>query len=65
VRHQWTVTAYGARPLKRVIQKYLRDPLAEMILAGRVKEGDQVKIAAGPRGLMFNGEAAATAEAAA
>ncbi len=56
--------AYGARPLKRVIQKYLQDPLAEMILAGRVKEGDQVKIAAGPRGLMFNGKAAQTAEAA-
>jgi ATP-dependent Clp protease ATP-binding subunit ClpB len=56
--------AYGARPLKRVIQKYLQDPLAEMILAGRVKEGDQVKIAAGPRGLVFNGEAAPTAAAA-
>ena len=34
--------AYGARPLKRVIQRYLQDPLAEMILAGEVKDGDRV-----------------------
>ena len=33
--------AYGARPLKRVIQRYLQDPLAEMILSGEVKDGDQ------------------------
>ena len=32
--------AYGARPLKRVIQKSVQDPLAEMILAGTVKDGD-------------------------
>jgi ATP-dependent Clp protease ATP-binding subunit ClpB len=56
--------AYGARPLKRMIQKHLQDPLAEMILAGRIKDGDTVKIAAGPRGLVFNGQAAPTAEAA-
>jgi len=31
---------YGARPLKRVIQRTLQDPLAKMILAGQVKEGD-------------------------
>jgi ATP-dependent Clp protease ATP-binding subunit ClpB len=48
--------AYGARPLKRVIQKALQDPLAELILAGRVKEGDTVRITAGPQGLVFNGE---------
>ena len=35
---------YGARPLKRVIQKQVQDPLAELILEGRVKDGDKVKI---------------------
>ena len=41
--------AYGARPLKRAIQKYLQDPLAELILAGDVKDGDRVPVdAAGP-----------------
>ncbi len=34
--------AYGARPLKRVIQKYVQDPLAEQILRGEVKDGDQL-----------------------
>ena len=42
--------AYGARPLKRVIQKYVQDPLAELILQGKIKEGDTVKITAGPTG---------------
>jgi ATP-dependent Clp protease ATP-binding subunit ClpB len=50
VRHQWTVTAYGARPLKRVIQKYLRDPLAEMILAGRVKKATRSRSRPGRAG---------------
>jgi ATP-dependent Clp protease ATP-binding subunit ClpB len=36
--------AYGARPLKRVIQKYVQDPLAEAILAGRVKDGELVSL---------------------
>jgi ATP-dependent Clp protease ATP-binding subunit ClpB len=36
--------AYGARPLKRLIQKKLQDPLAMMILKGSIKEGDKVKI---------------------
>src|SRR5262249_57417460 len=33
--------AYGARPLKRVIQKSGQDPLAELILAGKIKDGDR------------------------
>ncbi|HVX99104.1 MAG TPA: AAA family ATPase, partial [Pseudorhodoplanes sp.] len=49
--------AYGARPLKRVIQKSLQDPLAELILSGKVKDGDHVKVSAGKSGLTFNGEA--------
>jgi len=51
--------AYG--PLKRVIQKYLQDPLAEMILSGRVKDGDKVAISATKFGLTFNGKVAAAA----
>ena len=51
--------AYGARPLKRVIQKYVQDPLAELILQGKVLEGATVDVTAGKDGLMFNGEASA------
>ena len=53
--------AYGARPLKRVIQKYVQDPLAELILSGQIKDGEKVKISAGRDGLVFNGAAAAAA----
>ncbi len=35
---------YGARPLKRAVQRYLQDPLADMILRGEVKDGSTVKI---------------------
>ena len=57
--------AYGARPLKRVIQKSVQDPLAEMILSGRIKDGETVVVTAGKQGLKFNGEVAAAALAAA
>jgi ATP-dependent Clp protease ATP-binding subunit ClpB len=53
--------AYGARPLKRVIQKSVQDPLAELILSGRVKDGDRVVISSGKKGLTFNGELAEAA----
>jgi ATP-dependent Clp protease ATP-binding subunit ClpB len=43
--------AYGARPLKRVIQKHVQDPLAELILSGKIHDGDTVAIDAGPEGL--------------
>ncbi|MFP1643749.1 ATP-dependent chaperone ClpB [Pontitalea aquivivens] len=43
---------FGARPLKRVIQRHLQDPLAEMILAGKVRDGDSVTVTAGPGGLI-------------
>ncbi len=36
--------AYGARPLKRVIQKYVQNPLAEQLLAGHVHDGETIKI---------------------
>jgi ATP-dependent Clp protease ATP-binding subunit ClpB len=54
--------AYGARPLKRVIQRNLQDPLAEMILAGEVQDGDRVAISAEGNVLTFNGKARQTAE---
>jgi ATP-dependent Clp protease ATP-binding subunit ClpB len=44
---------FGARPLKRVIQAYLQNPLAELILSGRVKDGESVKITAGAGGLII------------
>jgi ATP-dependent Clp protease ATP-binding subunit ClpB len=53
--------AYGARPLKRVIQKSVQDPLAEMILAGSVKDGEKVAVSAGKQGLTFNGKLAQAA----
>jgi ATP-dependent Clp protease ATP-binding subunit ClpB len=54
--------AYGARPLKRVIQRYLQDPLSEMILAGEVADGDTVAISTKGNVLSFNGNPAQTAE---
>ncbi|WP_054302543.1 ATP-dependent chaperone ClpB [Gemmobacter sp. LW-1] len=44
---------FGARPLKRVIQRNLQDPLAEMILAGEVLDGSTVSATAGPEGLIL------------
>ncbi len=46
--------AYGARPLKRVIQRYLQDPIAELILAGEIKDGEAINVAASKDGLTFN-----------
>ena len=43
---------FGARPLKRVIQRALQDQLAEMILSGDVKDGDTVHVAVGVDGLI-------------
>ena len=51
--------AYGARPLKRVIQKNVQDPLAELILSGTVKDGDAVPVDAGPLGLLIGEHSAA------
>jgi ATP-dependent Clp protease ATP-binding subunit ClpB len=49
--------AYGARPLKRVIQRSLQDPLSELILSGEVKDGDTVRVIAGADGLILNDRA--------
>ncbi len=52
---------YGARPLKRVIQRSLQNPLAGLILEGAIKDGDSVPVTAGKDGLVIAG---ALAEAA-
>ncbi|NJM83690.1 MAG: ATP-dependent chaperone ClpB [Tabrizicola sp.] len=44
---------FGARPLKRVIQRHLQDPLAEMILSGDVLDGSTIAVSAGPDGLII------------
>jgi len=44
---------YGARPLKRVIQRELQNPLAEKILAGEIRDGDAVRVTASPLGLLL------------
>jgi ATP-dependent Clp protease ATP-binding subunit ClpB len=46
---------YGARPLKRVIQRSLQDPLASRILEGEIADGETIKVSAGKRGLIING----------
>ena len=50
--------AYGARPLKRAIQRPVQDPLAEMILSGRIHDGETVTVSATEDGLTFNGQLA-------
>ncbi len=44
---------YGARPLKRAVQRYLQDPLAEKLLAGEIPDGSTVKVDEGEEGLVF------------
>ena len=53
--------AYGARPLKRVIQSELQNPLANLYLQGKVEDGDVVKVSADKDGLIFNGQTVAEA----
>ena len=46
--------AFGARPLKRVIQKNLQDELARKVLAGEIMDGSAIKVSAGKDGLILN-----------
>ena len=48
--------AYGARPLKRVIQKWVQDPLAQMLLAGELPDGSTVKLSVSHGRLTINGK---------
>ncbi len=54
--------AYGARPLKRVIQKNVQDTLAEEILAGEIHDGEEVRIEVGGEGLVLSPHPAGDAE---
>ncbi len=51
---------YGARPLKRVIQRQLQDPLAEMLLAGDILDGASIAVTAGSEGLIVGGRVIAS-----
>jgi ATP-dependent Clp protease ATP-binding subunit ClpB len=53
-------SAYGARPLKRVIQKNVQDPLAELILSGQIHDGEEVTVRLGSGGLMIGDVTVAT-----
>ncbi len=52
---------YGARPLKRVIQRNLQNPLAGMILEGAIRDGETVHVSADRNGLVINGRMAEAA----
>jgi ATP-dependent Clp protease ATP-binding subunit ClpB len=54
---------FGARPLKRVMQRHLQDPLAEMILSGDLLDGATVTISAGPDGLLIGDRVSASRRA--
>ncbi|MFN3824500.1 MAG: ATP-dependent chaperone ClpB [Pseudorhodobacter sp.] len=54
---------FGARPLKRVIQRHLQDPLAEMLLAGDVLDGATVAVSAGVDGLRIGDRVSASRRA--
>jgi ATP-dependent Clp protease ATP-binding subunit ClpB len=46
--------AYGARPLKRAVQKHLQDPLADKILSGEIPDGSTVKVDEGDGALVLS-----------
>jgi ATP-dependent Clp protease ATP-binding subunit ClpB len=59
---QWLANAgydpvYGARPLKRVIQRAVQNPLATQLLEGKIQDGQKVLVSADATGLIVNGEA--------
>ncbi|MEE8664068.1 MAG: ATP-dependent chaperone ClpB [Acetobacter sp.] len=63
--HQWLANegydpVYGARPLKRVVQRSLQNPLAELLLEGTIHDGENVKVSSGENGLLINGRDATT-----
>ena len=52
---------YGARPLKRVVQRSLQNPLAQLILEGKIGDGETVNVSANAKGLVINGQSIAAA----
>jgi ATP-dependent Clp protease ATP-binding subunit ClpC len=51
---------FGARPLRRAIERYVENPLSAKILSGELNEGDTVKVDLGKEGLTFSGKTAKT-----
>ena len=47
-------TIYGARPMRRAVEKYLEDPLAEEFLRGNIKQGDTLEVHAAGEQLTFS-----------
>ena len=47
---------YGARPMRRAVEKHLEDPLAEELLRGNIKQGDKLKVRAAEERLSFNAD---------
>ncbi|ARE83701.1 chaperone protein ClpB [Roseovarius mucosus] len=65
--HKWLADegydpVYGARPLKRVIQRALQDPLAEALLSGEILDGAVVPVTAGPEGLIIGNRVGSTTQ---
>ena len=54
--------AYGARPLKRVIQKNVQNPMAEMILAGNIHDGDDIRLSVDKGALTIGGAHVSSSE---
>jgi ATP-dependent Clp protease ATP-binding subunit ClpB len=52
---------FGARPLKRTLQRRVQDPLAMKLLSGEFKAGDRIEIDAGKGGLVFRSAGAGAA----
>jgi len=59
--HEGYDPVYGARPLKRVIQRSLQNELATLLLEGALHEGETVHVTAGADGLVIGGKLAAAA----
>lgn len=53
LRHVGYDPVYGARPLKRAVQKYLQDPLADALLRGEIPDGSTVRVDEGEGGLLL------------
>ncbi|MFT8664456.1 ATP-dependent chaperone ClpB [Acetobacter orientalis] len=64
--HAWLANegydpVYGARPLKRVVQRSLQNPLAQLLLQGAIHDGETVPVSANGEGLLIDGKEAAAA----
>ena len=53
VEHGWD-EKFGARPLRRAVERHLEDPLAEILLRGELRKGEPVTVGASPEGLTFS-----------